>query len=106
MKAKLQKKEFDLPEGYKVKDNCEYSKELQRYFWHPKAGDLFFIPTENKICEYLQWSDKPGKSKGYFVSLDGFGKIRELGKKRSNWVYNLGVRKYGIPIQLIKDGVK
>lgn len=101
MKALLDGKEFELPEGYELKTGVEYGKELKRYLYNWQAGDLFFAPYENKIYLYLKWSDKPDYSKGYFINLDGYAKIRGLNKKRGIWIENMQVRKFAIPIQKI-----
>jgi len=99
-------KEIELPKGYGLKPDNDrsdgllyFDKKLGRYWWHPEKGCSFFDPYNGgKIYEYLEWNKQPGERKGFFWSLDGYGKVRELGKKRGFWVNNIKAREC-IPIE-------
>jgi len=100
-------KEIELPKGYRLKfhndrpDGLPYfDKELGRYWWRPQKGCLFFDPyNSGKIYEYLEWNRQPERTKGFFMTMDGYGKVRELGKKRGFWINNIKVREC-IPIEI------
>jgi len=91
---------MQLPANYQLKAGIKYDKDLKRYLWRPQRGDLFYTPKLKKIFQYIKWDFKPGNVDAYLVSLDGYGQIKELGKKNGIWTNNIQVRQC-IPIEKI-----
>lgn len=84
--------ECPIPEGYTLKEpDLVFDKELNRYLWHPDKGDFIYYPDVEMIFEYMEWKD------GYFMSMDGYARLKDIETKKEIWVTNIIARE-GIPL--------
>jgi hypothetical protein len=98
MKAIFKNKKYNIPEGYQLKKDVVYDKQLGRYLWCPKPKDLFYNPIQKIIYQYLRWVARTPQG---LCSVDGFGYYRIKGKREELLSYNISVREC-IPIERIK----
>jgi hypothetical protein len=99
MKAIFQNQKYDIPEGYKLKQDVKYSEQFERYLWCPQKNDLFYNPLSETIFKYLDWNEF---SPYGLCGIDGYGCFKILGKKQKFWENNINIRKC-IPIERINN---